>query len=70
MTCFLLFSKFHFFFRLVSRIKIQSTALRRAGIAQSVYRLARVWTVRGSNTGGREILRTSPDRPCGPPSLL
>jgi hypothetical protein len=26
--------------------------------------------VRVSNTGGSEILRTRPDRPCGPPSLL
>ena len=28
------------------------------------------WTVRGPNTGGGEIFRTSPDRPWGPPSLL
>jgi hypothetical protein len=28
------------------------------------------WTVRGSNPGGGEIFRTSPDRPWGPPSLL
>jgi len=28
------------------------------------------WTVRGSNPGGSDILRTCPDRPCGPPSLL
>jgi hypothetical protein len=69
-TCFLLFSKFHFLFRLVSRIKIQSATLRKAGIAQSVYRLARVWTVRGSNPSGGEILGTSPDRSWGPPSLL
>jgi hypothetical protein len=27
-------------------------------------------TVRGSNSGGDEIFRTSPDRPWGPPSLL
>ena len=39
-------------------------------VAQSVYRLVTGWTVRGSNPGGREILRTCPDRPCGPPSLL
>ena len=26
--------------------------------------------VRGSNAGGGEILRTRPDRPWGPPSLL
>jgi len=39
-------------------------------IAQSVYRLATGWTVRGSNTGGDEIFRTFPDRPWGPPSLL
>ena len=41
-----------------------------AGIAQSVLRLATGWTVRGSNPGGGEIFRTSPDRPWGPPSLL
>jgi hypothetical protein len=41
-----------------------------AGIAQSVYRLATSWTVRGSNPGGGEIFRTRPDRPWGPPSLL
>ena len=28
------------------------------------------WTVRGSNSGGGEILRTRPDRPWSPPSLL
>jgi len=28
------------------------------------------WTVRGSNIGGGEILRTRPDRPWGSPSLL
>jgi len=28
------------------------------------------WTVRGSNPGGGEIFRTSPDRPWGLPSLL
>jgi len=28
------------------------------------------WTVRGSNPGVREIFRTCPDRPWGPPSLL
>ena len=41
-----------------------------AGIAQSVKRLATVWTVRGSNCGDGEVFRTRPDRPCGPPSLL
>jgi hypothetical protein len=41
-----------------------------AGIVQSVQRLARVWTVRGSNPGGGVIFRTCPDRPWGPPSLL
>ena len=41
------------------------------GIAQSVYRLATGWTVRGSNPGGGgEIFRIRPDRPWGPPSLL
>jgi len=28
------------------------------------------WTVRGSNSVGDEILRSYPDRPWGPPSLL
>ena len=41
-----------------------------AGIAQSVWRLATGWTVRGSNPGGGEIFRTRPDRPWGPPSLI
>jgi hypothetical protein len=41
-----------------------------AGIAQSVWRLTTGWTVRGSNSGGGEFLRTCPDRPWGPPSLL
>ena len=41
-----------------------------AGIAQSVWRRASGWTVRGSNPGGVEIFRTRPDRPWGSPSLL
>jgi len=39
-------------------------------VAQSVWRLATRWTVRGSNSGEDEIFRTCPDRPWGPPSLL
>jgi hypothetical protein len=39
-------------------------------VAQSVQRLATVWTVRESNLGGGEIFRTRPDRPWGPPSVL
>ena len=39
-------------------------------VAQSVLRLATGWTVRGSNPGGGEILRTCPDRHWGPASLL
>jgi hypothetical protein len=39
-------------------------------VAQSVYRLATSWTVRGWNPGGGEIFRTCPDRPWGPPTLL
>jgi hypothetical protein len=39
-------------------------------VAQSVWRLATGWTVRGSNPGGGEIFRTCPDRPWGPPSFL
>ena len=42
----------------------------RAGIAQSVQRLATDWKVRGSNPSGGEIFRTYPDRPWGLPSLL
>jgi len=42
----------------------------RAGIAQSVQRLATGLTVRGSNPSGGEIFRTRPDRLWGPPSLL
>jgi hypothetical protein len=41
-----------------------------AGIAQSVWRLAMGWAVRGSNPGGRDMFRTRPDRPWSPPSLL
>ena len=37
---------------------------------QSVWRLTTGWTVRGSNPGVRKIIRTRPDRPWGPPSLL
>jgi hypothetical protein len=44
--------------------------MARASIAQSVWRLAKAWTVRGSNPGGGEIFRTRPDRPWGPPRLL
>ena len=36
------------------------------GLASSV---ATEWTVRGSNRGAGEILRTRPDRPWGPPNL-
>jgi len=32
--------------------------------------MATGWTVRGSNPGWGKILRTCPDRPWGPPSLL
>ena len=39
-------------------------------VAQSVQRLATGWTVRGLNPGGGKILRTRPDRPWGPSSLL
>jgi hypothetical protein len=39
-------------------------------VAQSVQRLAKGWTVRGSNPDGGEIFRTRPDRPWGPPSHL
>jgi len=40
------------------------------GLMQSVQRLATGWTVRGSNPGGREVFRTPPDWPWGPPSPL
>ena len=36
---------------------------RKAGIAQSVYRFATGWTVRGLNPGRCEISRSRPDRP-------
>ena len=39
-------------------------------VAQSVWRLATGWMVRGSNPGGGAIFRTCPDRPWGPPNLL
>jgi hypothetical protein len=41
-----------------------------AGIEQSVWRRATGWTVRGSNPGASEILRTFPDQPWVQPSLL
>jgi len=41
-----------------------------AGIAQSVQRLATVWTIRGSNPVGSEIFHTRADRPWGPLSLV
>ena len=48
-----------------------SNGLVWAAIAQSVLRLVKGWTVRGSNpTGGGVIFRTLPDRPWGPPSHL
>ena len=40
------------------------------GVAQSVKRFATGWTVRGSNPDKGEILRTRPDRPWGPSTLL
>jgi hypothetical protein len=51
--------------------RLKEEALDRVGrVAQSVWRLATGWTVRGSIPGGGEIFRTCPDRPWGPPSLL
>jgi hypothetical protein len=41
-----------------------------AGIAQSVEQHATGWTIRGSNPGGSEIVRTRPERLWGLPSLL
>jgi hypothetical protein len=41
-----------------------------AGIAQSIYRHAKGWTVRGSNPCGDEIFAVPPDRPWGLSSLL
>jgi len=41
-----------------------------AGIVQSVWRLARGWTVQGSNPGTVKIFRTRSERPWGPLSLL
>ena len=50
--------------------KSSSTYNLRAAIAQSVYRLATGWKVRGSNPGGGRDFPHRPDRPWGPPSLL
>jgi len=44
--------------------------LKRAGISQSVKRLATGWTVQGSNPGRGEIFRARPDQRWGPPSPL
>jgi hypothetical protein len=46
------------------------TVLIGIGIAQSMYRLATGWTVRGSNPCGGEIFLTHPDRPWDPPTPL
>jgi hypothetical protein len=40
------------------------------GISQSVKRIATGWKLRGWYPGGDEILRTRPERPWGPLSLL
>jgi len=54
---------------MLSYLLVVSTSSR-AGIGQSVQRLATGWTVRWSNPGMGEIFRTHPDRPWCPPSLL
>jgi hypothetical protein len=54
----------------ISDIFLSSSIYVWARIAQSVYRLATGWKVRGSKPGGGEILRTYPDRPWDSPSLL
>jgi subtilisin family serine protease len=59
-----------FLFRYILKINNNLLSNQGAGVAQSVYRVATGWTVRGSNPGGGEIIRTRPDRPWGPPSLL
>jgi hypothetical protein len=53
-------------------INLKSPVLKMlTAIAQSAKRLATGWTVcRGLNSGGGNIFRTRPDRPCGPPTLL
>jgi hypothetical protein len=48
------------------RLLALSLTIMMGRLAQSVLRLARGWTVRGSNPGGGEIFRTCPDRPWGP----
>jgi hypothetical protein len=64
------FEEFILHFHITILFSILVIAYTWAGIAQSVYRLATGWTVRGSNPGGGEIFRTRQDRPCDPPSLL
>jgi len=44
--------------------------MTRGRVAQSVERLAKGWTVRGSNLGRGEIFCTCSDRPWGPHNLL
>jgi len=51
-------------------VSLSCDVIWRAGIAQSLQRLATGWTVRGSNPDGGEIFRTCPGRPLGPPSIL
>jgi hypothetical protein len=47
-----------------------STGYNRAGIAQSVYRLATCWTVRGSNPCDGETFPSRPHRPLGQSSFV
>ena len=57
--------------RFNSKLIIKSLHVDPMGpVAQSIWRLATAWRVRGLNPGGGEIFRTCPDRPWGPPSLL
>ena len=49
---------------------VQYCPSSRAGIAQSIKRLATGWTVGGSYSDEGEIFHIRPDRPWGPPSLL
>jgi hypothetical protein len=46
------------------------TPTRKGRVASRYSDWATGWTVRGSKPGVGEILRTCPDRPWGPPSLL
>ena len=54
----------------ISQLSCDLRCYEWADIARSVQPIATGWTVRWSNLGGREVFRTRPDQPGGPPCLF